>query len=83
MKKRATTAATITATITETIRARFRRKTPAFSPADMAAEVEALRSLVEGGFKPRKDIILAATSDEETGSHAAFKFAELVRSADE
>ncbi len=32
--------------------------------------MEVMRSLVENGFKPRKDIIMAATVDEETGSHA-------------
>ncbi|MBF0618984.1 MAG: M20 family metallopeptidase [Candidatus Omnitrophica bacterium] len=40
---------------------------------NLACAMEALRSLVEDGFKPRKDIILAATSDEETGSHAGIK----------
>ena len=38
-----------------------------------ACAMEALRSLVESGYKPRKDIILAATADEETGSHAGIK----------
>lgn len=38
-----------------------------------ACAMEALRSLTESGYKPRKDIILAATADEETGSHAGIK----------
>lgn len=38
--------------------------------ANLAGCMEVLRSLVEDGFKPRKDIIMAATVDEETGSHA-------------
>ena len=40
---------------------------------NLACAMEALRSLVEDGFKPRKDIILAATADEETGSHEGIK----------
>lgn len=40
---------------------------------NLACAMEALRSLVEDGFKPRKDIILAATADEETGSHQGIK----------
>ncbi|MBI5024962.1 MAG: ArgE/DapE family deacylase [Candidatus Omnitrophica bacterium] len=32
--------------------------------------MEVMRSLVEDGVKPRKDVIMAATVDEETGSHA-------------
>lgn len=31
--------------------------------------MEVMRSLVESGFKPEHDIIMAATVDEETGSH--------------
>ena len=38
-----------------------------------ACAMEAIRSLLESGYKPRKDIILAATADEETGSHAGIK----------
>lgn len=38
-----------------------------------ACAMEALRSLIEAGYKPRKDIILAATADEETGSHQGIK----------
>lgn len=33
-----------------------------------ASCMEVMRSLVESGYKPRKDIIMAATVDEETGS---------------
>ncbi|MFH0754985.1 MAG: M20 family metallopeptidase [Candidatus Omnitrophota bacterium] len=40
---------------------------------NLACAMEALRSLVEDGFRPRKDIILAATADEETGSHQGIK----------
>lgn len=40
---------------------------------NLACAMEALRSLLEEGFRPRKDIILAATADEETGSHAGIK----------
>ncbi len=40
---------------------------------NLACAMEALRSLVEDGFHPRKDIILAATADEETGSHQGIK----------
>lgn len=35
---------------------------------NLASCMELMRSLVEDGFKPRKDIIMAATVDEETGS---------------
>jgi acetylornithine deacetylase/succinyl-diaminopimelate desuccinylase family protein len=38
-----------------------------------ACAMEAMRSLIEDGFHPRKDIILAATADEETGSHLGIK----------
>jgi len=38
-----------------------------------ACIMEAMRSLVEDGFRPRKDIILAATADEETGSNLGIK----------
>ncbi|MEI8011594.1 MAG: ArgE/DapE family deacylase [Candidatus Omnitrophota bacterium] len=40
---------------------------------NLACAMEAVRSLVEDGFHPRKDIILAATADEETGSHQGVK----------
>ncbi len=40
---------------------------------NLACSMEAIRSLVEAGFRPRKDIILAATADEETGSHHGIK----------
>ncbi|MBF0486402.1 MAG: ArgE/DapE family deacylase [Candidatus Omnitrophica bacterium] len=40
---------------------------------NLACAMEALRSLKERGFSPRKDIILAATADEETGSHEGIK----------
>ncbi len=40
---------------------------------NLACAMEALRSLREDGYAPRKDIILAATSDEETGSHLGIK----------
>ncbi len=40
---------------------------------NLACAMESLRSLVEDGFKPRKDIILAATADEETGSQQGIK----------
>ena len=40
---------------------------------NLACAMEAMRSLVEDGFRPRKDIILAATADEETGSHQGIK----------
>ncbi len=40
---------------------------------NLACVMEALRSLVEGGYRPRKDIVLAATADEETGSHWGIK----------
>lgn len=40
---------------------------------NLACAMEAMRSLVEDGFKPRKDIVLAATADEETGSHCGIK----------
>jgi len=40
---------------------------------NLACAMEAIRSLVEDGFHPRKDIILAATADEETGSHQGIK----------
>ncbi len=40
---------------------------------NLACAMEAVRALVEDGFRPRKDIILAATADEETGSHAGIK----------
>lgn len=40
---------------------------------NLACAMEAMRSLVEDGYKPRKDIILAATADEETGSHLGIK----------
>lgn len=36
---------------------------------NLASAMEVMRSLVEDGYKPRKDIIMAATVDEETGSH--------------
>ena len=36
---------------------------------NLASCMELMRSLVEEGFRPRKDIIMAATVDEETGSH--------------
>ncbi len=35
---------------------------------NVAASLEVVRSLVEDGFRPDKDLIVAATSDEETGS---------------
>ncbi len=38
-----------------------------------AVGMEVLRSLVESGFKPRYDIIYAATVDEETGSHQGIR----------
>lgn len=34
-----------------------------------ASCMEVMRSLVEDGIRPRKDVVLAATVDEETGSH--------------
>ena len=40
---------------------------------NLACAMESLRSLVEDGYRPRKDIILAATADEETGSHQGIK----------
>ncbi|MBF0595119.1 MAG: ArgE/DapE family deacylase [Candidatus Omnitrophica bacterium] len=40
---------------------------------NLACAMEAMRSLVEDGFHPRKDIVLAATADEETGSHQGIK----------
>lgn len=40
---------------------------------NLACAMEAMRSLVEDGFRPRKDIVLAATADEETGSHWGIK----------
>ncbi len=40
---------------------------------NLACAMEAMRSLAEDGFRPRKDIILAATADEETGSHQGIK----------
>ena len=40
---------------------------------NLACAMEALRSLVEEGFRPRKDIVMAATSDEECGSKAGIK----------
>ena len=36
---------------------------------NLASSMEVMRSLVEDGFKPKKDIVMAATVDEETGSH--------------
>lgn len=38
--------------------------------SNLAVCMEVMRSLVEDGFAPRKDIIMAATVDEETGSKA-------------
>jgi acetylornithine deacetylase/succinyl-diaminopimelate desuccinylase family protein len=40
---------------------------------NLACAMEVIRSLVRGGFRPRKDVILAATADEETGSHLGIK----------
>lgn len=40
---------------------------------NLACAMEALRSLKEQGFVPKKDIILAATADEETGSKQGIK----------
>lgn len=40
---------------------------------NLACAMEALRSLREEGYRPRKDIVLAATADEETGSHLGIK----------
>ncbi len=40
---------------------------------NLACSMEAIRSLVEDGWRPRKDVILAATADEETGSHEGIK----------
>ncbi len=40
---------------------------------NLACAMEAIHSLVEDGYRPRKDIILAATADEETGSHHGIK----------
>ena len=40
---------------------------------NLACAMEAVRSLVESGYRPRKDIVLAATADEETGSHCGIK----------
>jgi succinyl-diaminopimelate desuccinylase len=40
---------------------------------NLACSMEAVRSLVQDGFRPRKDLILAATADEETGSHLGIK----------
>lgn len=37
---------------------------------NLAVCMEVMRSMVEDGYKPRKDIIMAATVDEETGSKA-------------
>lgn len=37
---------------------------------NLAVCMEVMRSLVEDGWVPKKDIVLAATADEETGSHA-------------
>ncbi|MBU1997517.1 MAG: M20/M25/M40 family metallo-hydrolase, partial [Candidatus Omnitrophica bacterium] len=36
---------------------------------NLASSMEVMRSLVEDGFMPKKDIVMAATVDEETGSH--------------
>lgn len=36
---------------------------------NLASAMEVMRSLVEDGFKPKKDIVMAATVDEETGSY--------------
>lgn len=36
---------------------------------NLASCMEVMRSLVESGYKPKKDIVMAATVDEETGSH--------------
>jgi len=36
---------------------------------NLASCMEVMRSMVEDGFRPKKDIIMAATVDEETGSH--------------
>lgn len=38
-----------------------------------AVGMEALHSLMEDGFKPKRDIIFAATVDEETGSHQGIR----------
>ena len=40
---------------------------------NLACAMEAIHALVEDGYRPRKDIILAATADEETGSHHGIK----------
>ncbi|NTV28948.1 MAG: M20 family metallopeptidase [Candidatus Omnitrophica bacterium] len=40
---------------------------------NLACAMEALRSLREEGYLPKKDIVLAATADEETGSHMGIK----------
>ena len=40
---------------------------------NLACAMEVIRSLVQQGFRPRKDLILAATADEETGSHQGIK----------
>ncbi|MBF0387648.1 MAG: ArgE/DapE family deacylase [Candidatus Omnitrophica bacterium] len=40
---------------------------------NLACAMEALHSLVEDGYRPRKDVVLAATADEETGSHLGIK----------
>jgi acetylornithine deacetylase/succinyl-diaminopimelate desuccinylase family protein len=37
---------------------------------NLASCMEVMRSLVEDGFKPRYDVVMAATVDEETGSHS-------------
>jgi succinyl-diaminopimelate desuccinylase len=40
---------------------------------NLACSMEVIRSLVKDGFRPCKDLILAATADEETGSHLGIK----------
>lgn len=44
---------------------------------NLASAMEVMHSLVEDGFRPRKDIVMAATVDEETGSK--FGIVPLIR----
>ncbi len=40
---------------------------------NLACAMEAMRSLIEDGYRPERDVVLAATADEETGSHMGIK----------
>lgn len=57
----------------DVVRGRIYGRGASDDKGNLACAMEALRSLKESGFKPRKDIIMAATADEETGSHQGIK----------